>query len=155
MIAKNEETYTLLQEQFEKRQVKKRYIALLDGEITSRSEKGFIRLPLRPDYDNCPLQMVDFQHGKNAVTRYETLGTQVITIEGQEHLCTRIAYYPESGRTHQLRVHSAHPDGMDRPILGDPLYGQAADRMYLHAESLEFRHPYTGQAIQFTTTAPF
>ena len=155
LIAKNEETYTLLQEQFEKRQVKKRYIALLDGEITTRSEKGFIRLPLRPDYDNCPLQMVDFQHGKNAVTRYEILGTQVITIEGQEHLCTRIAYYPESGRTHQLRVHSAHPDGIDCPILGDPLYGQAANRMYLHAESLEFRHPYTGQAIQFTTTAPF
>ena len=155
LIAKNEETHTLLQEQFEKRQVKKRYIALLDGEITTRSEKGFIRLPLRPDYDNCPLQMVDFQHGKNAVTRYEILGTQVITIEGQEHRCTRIAYYPESGRTHQLRVHSAHPDGMDCPILGDPLYGQAADRMYLHAESLQFRHPHANQHILVTREAPF
>ena len=155
LIAKNEETHALLQEQFEKRQVKKRYIALLDGEITSKKEKGYIRLPLRPDYDNSPLQMVDFQHGKNAVTRYEILGTQSLTIEGQEHRCTRMAYYPESGRTHQLRIHSAHPDGMDCPILGDPLYGQAADRMYLHAESLEFRHPVTGQAITFEKKAPF
>ena len=155
LIAKNEETHAMLQEQFEKRQVKKRYIALLDGKVTSRSEKDFIRLPLRPDYDNSPLQMVDFQHGKNAVTRYEILGPQLLTIEGQEHPCTRMAYYPESGRTHQLRVHSAHPDGMGCPILGDPLYGQAADRMYLHAESLQFRHPHTGQTIQFTTAAPF
>ena len=155
LIAKNEETHAMLQEQFEKRQVKKRYIALLDGEATSRSEKGRIRLPLRPDYDNSPLQMVDFQHGKNAVTRYEILGSQTLTIEGQEHRCTRMAYYPETGRTHQLRIHSAHPDGMDCPILGDPLYGQAADRMYLHAERLEFRHPNTNQHIQIIKEAPF
>ena len=155
LIAKNEETHALLQEQFEKRQVKKRYIALLDGDITSHNKEGYIRLPLRPDYDNSPLQLVDFQHGKNAVTRYEILGPQSLTIEGKEHLCTRMAYYPESGRTHQLRIHSAHPDGMDCPILGDPLYGQAADRMYLHAESLEFRHPQTGESISIEKKAPF
>lgn len=155
LIAKNEETHALLQEQFEKRQVKKRYIALLDGDITSHNKEGYIRLPLRPDYDNSPLQLVDFQHGKNAVTRYEILCPQSLTIEGKEHLCTRMAYYPESGRTHQLRIHSAHPDGMDCPILGDPLYGQAANRMYLHAESLEFRHPHTGESISFEKKAPF
>ena len=155
LIAKNEETHALLQEQFEKRQVKKRYIALLDDDITSHNKEGYIRLPLRPDYDNSPLQLVDFQHGKNADTRYEILGPQSLTIEGKEHRCTRMAYYPESGRTHQLRIHSAHPDGMDCPILGDPLYGQAADRMYLHAESLEFRHPHTNQNILITKEAPF
>ena len=155
LVAKDEQTHTLLQEQFEKREVKKRYIALLDGIVTSKNEKDFIRLPLRPDYDNCPLQMVDFQYGKNAVTRYEILGITSHFIDEKEHFCTRMAYYPESGRTHQLRVHSAHPDGMDCPILGDPLYGQAADRMYLHAESLQFRHPQTGQSIKFEKKAPF
>ena len=155
LVAKDEETHTLLQEQFEKREVKKRYIALLDGIVTTKNEKDFIRLPIRPDYDNCPLQMVDFQHGKSAVTRYEILGHTSHFIDGKEHSCTRIAYYPESGRTHQLRVHSAHPDGMDCPILGDPLYGQAANRMYLHAESLQFRHPQTNQHIQITKEAPF
>ena len=155
LIAKDEKTHAMLQEQFEKRQVKKRYIALLDGKVNTPNEKDFIRLPLRPDYDNSPLQMVDFQHGKSAVTRYEILGSQTLTIEGQEHRCTRMAYYPETGRTHQLRIHSAHPDGMDCPILGDPLYGQAADRMYLHAEYLQFRHPHTGLTIQFTAAAPF
>ena len=155
LIAKNEETHALLQEQFEKRQVKKRYIALLDGDITSHNKEGYIRLPLRPDYDNSPLQLVDFHHGKNAFTRYEILGLQTLTIEGKEHPCTRMAYYPESGRTHQLRIHSAHPDGMDCPILGDPLYGQASDRMYLHAESLEFRHPHTGESISIEKKAPF
>ena len=155
LVAKDEQTHTQLQEQFEKREVKKRYIALLDGIVTSKNEKDFIRLPLRPDYDNCPLQMVDFQHGKSAITRYEILGITSHFIDEKEHFCTRMAYYPESGRTHQLRVHSAHPDGMDCPILGDPLYGQAADRMYLHAESLQFRHPQTGQNMKFEKKAPF
>ena len=155
LVAKDEETHTLLQEQFEKREVKKRYIALLDGTVTTKNEKDFIRLPIRPDYDNCPLQMVDFKHGKSAVTRYEILGHVSHFIDEKEHFCTRIAYYPESGRTHQLRVHSAHPDGMDCPILGDPLYGQAANRMYLHAESLQFRHPQTGQILIITATVPF
>lgn len=155
LVAKDEETHALLQEQFEKREVKKRYIALLDGTVTSKHEKNFIRLPLRPDYDNCPLQIVDLQHGKSAVTRYEILGPHNLTIEEKKYLCTRMAYYPESGRTHQLRIHSAHPDGMDCPILGDPLYGQAADRMYLHAESLQFRHPHTEQIVKFIATVPF
>ena len=142
MAAKDKDTHALLQQQFESRSVKKRYIALLDG-IPQVAPKGFIRLPLRPDFDNRPLQMVDDEWGKPAVTRYEILGST------DTH--TRVAFYPETGRTHQLRVHAAHPDGLNCPIVGDPLYGQAADFMHLHAESLEFRHPHTFQRIKLTS----
>ena len=147
LAAKDKDTHALLQKQFESRTVKKRYIALLDGIPQDKPSKGFIRLPMRPDYDNRPLQMVCFEYGKAAVTRYEMLN---------EHPdATRIAYYPETGRTHQLRVHSAHPDGMNAPIKGDRLYGQPADRLYLHAETLEFRHPVTDQRMHITKEAPF
>ncbi len=145
LAAKNKDTHAELQKQFEGRSVKKRYIALLDGIPQDKEPKGFIRLPLRPDFDNRPLQMVCFEYGKPAVTRYEILDTQ--------NARTRIAYYPETGRTHQLRVHSAHPDGMNCPIVGDRLYGQPSDRMYLHAERLEFRHPHTGQIIRLSRDA--
>ena len=145
LAAKDKDTHAELQKQFEGRSVKKRYIALLDGIPQDKEPKGFIRLPLRPDFDNRPLQMVCFEYGKPAVTRYEILDTQ--------NARTRIAYYPETGRTHQLRVHSAHPDGMNSPIVGDPLYGQPSDRMYLHAERLEFRHPHTGQIIRLSREA--
>ena len=147
LAAKDKDTHKLLQAQFEGRTVKKRYIALLEG-IPQVEPKGFIRLPMRPDFDNRPLQMVDFEFGKPAVTRYE-----IIPNEANVH--TRIAYYPETDRTHQLRVHSAHPDGMDCPIVGDPLYGQPADRLYLHAETLQFMHPVTGQRMKITKEAPF
>ena len=142
LAAKDKDTHALLQQQFESRSVKKRYIALLDG-IPQVAPKGFIRLPLRPDFDNRPLQMVDDEWGKPAVTRYEILGST------DTH--TRVAFYPETGRTHQLRVHAAHPDGLNCPIVGDQLYGQAADFMHLHAESLEFRHPHTFQRIKLTS----
>lgn len=157
LAAKDKETHALLQQQFENRSVKKRYIALLDG-TPSVAPKGFIRLPLRPDFDNRPLQMVDYELGKPAVTRYELLtppydGGQGDVTSTKGH--TRVAYYPETGRTHQLRVHSAHPEGMNCPILGDPLYGQPADRMYLHAETLEFRHPITNQRVKVMVEADF
>jgi tRNA pseudouridine32 synthase/23S rRNA pseudouridine746 synthase len=146
LAAKDKDTHAELQKQFEGRSVKKRYTALLEG-IPSVEPKGFIRLPMRPDFDNRPLQMVDFEFGKPAVTRYEILET----IDNR----TRIAFWPETGRTHQLRVHAAHPDGLNCPIVGDPLYGQAANRMYLHAESLEFRHPHTKENMKFEKKAPF
>ena len=156
LAAKDKDTHGLLQKQFEGRTVKKRYIALLDGPVTGKEPKGFIRLPLRPDFDNRPLQMVDFQYGKPAVTRYEIIS--VILSEAKDlntpHY-TRIALYPETGRTHQLRVHAAHPDGLNCPIVGDPLYGQPADRLYLHAERLEFRHPITNKTLRITKEAPF
>jgi tRNA pseudouridine32 synthase/23S rRNA pseudouridine746 synthase len=143
LAAKDKDTHALLQKQFEGRTVKKRYIALLDGSPKNKEPKGFIRLPMRPDFDNRPLQMVDFEYGKPAVTRYEILSP------------TRIAYYPETGRTHQLRVHSAHPEGMDCPIVGDSLYGQPAERLYLHAELLEFYHPVTNKILRIKKEAPF
>ena len=152
LAAKDKDIHTLLQKQFEGRSVKKRYVALLDGIPHGKEPKGFIRLPLRPDFDNRPLQLVDFEYGKPAVTRYELLPPSQ---GGQGGLLTRIALYPETGRTHQLRVHAAHPDGLDCPIVGDPLYGRPSDRLYLHAEALEFRHPVTNQRMYITKEAPF
>lgn len=146
LASKDKDTHALLQKQFEGRTVKKRYIALLEG-IPQAEPKGFIRLPLRPDFDNRPLQMVCYEYGKPAVTRYEIMDT--------ENDRTRMAFYPETGRTHQLRVHAAHPEGLNCPIVGDPLYGQPAERLYLHAERLEFRHPVTGQRLQIQKEAPF
>lgn len=145
LIAKTKEIHACLQEQFEKQEVKKRYIALLSGKPDTPLT-GFIRLPLCPDYENRPLQKVDYEHGKPSVTRYELL---------EDHLHTRIAFYPQTGRTHQLRVHAAHPEGLNTPIIGDPLYGQPAERLYLHAERLEFRHPITGKIIRIQQSAPF
>ena len=145
LIAKTKEVHACLQEQFEKQEVRKRYIALLSGKPDVASA-GFIRLPLCPDYENRPLQKVDYEHGKPAITRYELL-------EDTAH--TRIAFYPATGRTHQLRVHAAHPDGLNTPIKGDPLYGQPAERLYLHAERLEFRHPVTNKTLRITKEAPF
>jgi tRNA pseudouridine32 synthase/23S rRNA pseudouridine746 synthase len=146
LAAKDKDTHAELQKQFEGRSVKKRYTALLEG-IPSVEPKGFIRLPMRPDFDNRPLQMVDFEFGKPAVTRYEILET----IDNR----TRIAFWPETGRTHQLRVHAAHPDGLNCPIVGDPLYGQPAERLYLHAEGLEFRHPKTGKRLHILAQTTF
>ena len=145
LIAKNKEVHAELQKQFENQQVKKRYIAILSGKPDVPTT-GFIRLPLCPDYANRPLQTVDYEHGKPSVTRYELL-------DNAEQ--TRIAFYPETGRTHQLRVHAAHPDGLNTPISGDPLYGQPAERLYLHAERLEFRHPITHKIMRTEKEAPF
>lgn len=145
LIAKTKSVHQALQQLFETRAIKKRYIALLDREIVER--KGFIRLPLSPDPNDRPRQIVSFEYGKPAVTRYEVL--QVTSG------CTRIAFYPQTGRTHQLRVHAAHPDGLDAPIIGDTLYGRASDRMYLHAESLIFKHPVSGQSIHLVCPPDF
>jgi tRNA pseudouridine32 synthase/23S rRNA pseudouridine746 synthase len=155
LIAKEKDIHARLQEQFETRQVKKRYIALLEGTPHDKEPKGFIRLPLRPDYDNRPLQMVCFEYGKPAVTRYSVIPSETKNPDDNQKSRTRIAYWPETGRTHQLRVHSAHPDGMNCPIVGDPLYGQPSDRLYLHAETLEFRHPVTGKMMRISCEAPF
>ena len=87
--------------------------------------------------------MVDYERGKPAITDYEMLGDN------------RIALYPLTGRTHQLRMHCAHPDGLGCPIRGDELYGKASDRLYLHAERLELTHPVTGNRISFSQPAPF
>lgn len=137
LIAKNKKVHQHLQAQFKNRMIKKRYIALLDGKIPSK--EGTITLPLRMNPLDRPRQIVDHEHGKTAITLYRVLNEQ----EGR----TLIAFYPLTGRTHQLRVHAAHPEGLHCPIRGDELYGRKADRLYLHAESLEFVHPITKKII--------
>ena len=148
IVAKSLEVYRSLQEQFVKHQVKKRYIAVLENlEILDRldvlEKKGTISLPLRPDPMNRPRQIVDHEHGKRAVTDYEFLNENTV------------ALYPQTGRTHQLRIHCAHPEGLGRPIKGDELYGTKADRLYLHAEQIWFRHPVTGEDMHFISPSPF
>lgn len=139
VIAKSKEAHRHLQEQFEKRLIRKRYIALLEGNVVQ--DKGIIDLPICPDPLDRPRQVVDRMHGKPAITEYEVL-------ERTDNR-TRVAFYPHTGRTHQLRVHAAHPLGLHCPIVGDELYGHKADRLYLHAEALEFRHPETGEEMRF------
>lgn len=144
VIAKNKDIHKELQQQFITRQVKKSYIALLDGIVSK--EKGEIDLPLKLDYDHRPCQMVA-SDGKKARTKFE-----VIAIENEK---TRVRFYPITGRTHQLRVHSAHKDGLNAPIVGDELYGTSAERLCLHAESLEFIHPITKNIIKIKTPPNF
>lgn len=142
VLARTEEAYAELQRQFASRETSKRYEALLDG--TPSSSDGTIRLPLIADIMDRPRQRVDPECGKPAVTRYHVAATRP---DGT----TLIYLYPHTGRTHQLRVHCAHPAGLGCPILGDPLYGRGtpAKRMYLHAAMVEFRHPVTGERMRF------
>lgn len=149
VAAKSMEVYKAMQALFASRDVKKEYIALLDGVPAAKS--GTISLPLAADYDARPRQKVDFHKGKEAVTRYEVL--EVVDYECKQ--CAMVRFEPLTGRTHQLRVHSAYKDGLDVPIVGDALYGKLADRLMLHAASLEFRHPVTGEKISITAKVPF
>ena len=144
-IAKTKAIHQNLQAQFKNRTVKKRYIALLDGPVAS--DQGTIDLPLCLDPEDRPRQIVSEEYGKPAITYYQVL-------EPNLHY-TRIAFYPLTGRTHQLRVHAAHPKGLNVPIAGDELYGKRADRLYLHAEYLEFRHPITGEVVCVEKKADF
>lgn len=145
IVAKTMDAYRPLQEQFIKRQVKKRYIAQLEGleRLEELESKGTISLPLRPDPMNRPRQVVDLEHGKRAVTDYELLDDGLV------------ALYPQTGRTHQLRIHCAHPEGLGCPIKGDELYGNKADRLYLHAEQIWFRHPITDEEMHFISPPSF
>ncbi len=145
LIAKSMVAHKALQGQFLKRSIKKRYIALLEGRI-ERME-GTIDLPLRVDLDNRPNQMVCYEYGKSAVTNFE-----VVEYNGKQ---TRIAFYPITGRTHQLRMHAAHSLGLNCPIVGDTLYGTRANRLQLHAEYIAFRHPASGQLIEIEVAADF
>ena len=146
LVAFDIETYKKLQTQFLRREVRKRYTALLDG-VTCRPVHGEIRLPMRPDPLDRPYQKVDFAGGKEAVTEYRILETKGNT--------TRVALFPHTGRTHQLRLHCAHADGLAAPIIGDRLYGHGHGRLCLHAEQLEFTHPVTGKKMTFERRAEF
>lgn len=140
VIALNEASYQHLQQQFASRQVHKMYVALLQHPMPVGQE-GDIRLPLSPDYLDRPRQQVDYERGKQADTHYCVLSVE------QGH--ARVALWPHTGRTHQLRVHCAHPDGLGNPIVGDRLYGQSAERLMLHAQQISFKHPVTGKEMIF------
>ncbi len=138
LVAKTKEVHQHLQAQFKNHTIKKRYIALLDGVI--EQSEGIIDLPLCLNPMDRPRQVVDEVYGKPAITRYEVLKR---TEDGR----TLVAFYPLTGRTHQLRVHSAHPRGLHCPIVGDELYGKKAERLHLHAERLEFLHPVSEEKM--------
>ncbi|MBM7113663.1 pseudouridine synthase [Archangium primigenium] len=137
--------HALLQRQFLHRAVDKRYVAWVDGRVPA--DEGLIDLPLRVDLDDRPRQIHDPVHGKPALTRW-----RVLERRGAR---TRVAFFPLTGRTHQLRVHAAHPLGLGAPIVGDRLYGHEGPRLLLHAEALTFTHPGTGERVTFTRPAPF
>ena len=147
VFAKGADCLAVLQQQFERHEVEKSYIArLCPGKPLA--ESGRISLPLMLDYDDRPRQMVDFQEGKQAVTDWELLRT----LPGGEAL---VRFTPLTGRTHQLRVHAAHPLGLGRPIAGDRLYGGGPGRLCLHAAALSFTHPRSGQRLSFTSDPSF
>lgn len=145
LAAKTKEAHQNLQAQFKNRTIQKRYIALLEGEVPQ--DEGEIRLPLCSDPLDRPRQIVSEEFGKPALTRYRVLERT----SGK----TLIAFYPQTGRTHQLRVHAAHPLGLHCPILGDELYGRKAERLYLHAEYLAFTHPITSERIEIQKSPAF
>ena len=146
VLAKTARVHHILSQQFEYREVKKRYVALLSKRPTP-GERGVINLPLAPDLENLPKQRVDRERGKEAITAYEVLGVEAKGV--------RIAFYPQTGRTHQLRVHAASPEGLNAPIVGDRLYGHIENRLYLHAEAIDFIHPVTRKPMHFELPAPF
>ncbi len=146
LIAKTKRVHQNLQAQFKNRLIKKRYVALLEGIVPK--DKGTIDLPLCLNPLDRPRQMVHAEHGKPAITDFQVLER----MDGKQ---TRIAFYPHTGRTHQLRIHAAHPLGLHCPIVGDELYGEKAERLYLHAEYLEFTHPVTGETVRITKEAGF
>ena len=160
LVAKTDEAYHHLQEQFTSRSVKKKYLAIVEG--VPAEEHGIIDLPLLSDPMNRPRQVVDYEKGKRAITEY-----RVVTITPPQPLpsgggerrrvfpVTLLALWPHTGRTHQLRMHCAHPDGLGCPILGDELYGRKADRLYLQAQAITLVHPVTGKRMHFELPAEF
>ena len=186
VIAKTLYAYHNLQKQFSEHTIEKRYVAVLENQMTPTQpprgeetvlQRGEISLPLRPDLNDRPRQVVDYEHGKPAITKYRLItdsqpesNTQssnhnwlpplapnvVSQFSIPNSQFPRVALFPQTGRTHQLRVHCAHKDGLDNPILGDTLYGsKRADRLYLHADSIIFIHPTTGEEMTFTSPVPF
>lgn len=153
LVAKTKKVHQDLQAQFANRSIKKRYVAVLDGIVLSE-RTGRIELPLCLNPLDRPRQIVSKEYGKEAITEYKIISESEKIIDESERSIneprkyTRIVFYPLTGRTHQLRVHAAHPEGLGCPILGDELYGKKADRLYLHAEYIEFRHPIYGDIFR-------
>jgi tRNA pseudouridine32 synthase/23S rRNA pseudouridine746 synthase len=151
VVALDRDAHRNLSAQFRRRETRKRYVALLDGEldVASKGERGRIELSFRLDIDNRPYQIHDEVNGKLGISEWEVLGLE----DGR----TRVAFRPITGRTHQLRVHAAHALGLGVPIAGDPLYGrgEAPGEMKLHASELGFAHPRTADALTFRSAPPF
>ncbi len=145
VISFNADVYRELQRQFAMREVTKEYVAILDG--TLPNDAGTISLPLRPNFEERPRQMVDYISGKEAITNYRVIS--------HTNTQTRISLTPHTGRTHQLRVHCAHTQGLNSPIVGDRLYGKPSRRLMLHAEKIAFRHPITREVIGVESPAEF
>lgn len=133
--------------QFQNRTCAKAYVALLDG--VPEEAAGTVELPFRLDIDNRPTQIYDPVHGKWGITHWEILGV--------ENGRARVRMVPETGRTHQLRVHAAHPKGLGIPIVGDPLYGTGTGpgQLKLHAAELSLDHPDSGERLTFHAPTPF
>lgn len=149
VLAKTEEVYKALQAYFQRRDILKRYEALIKGERLM--DEGVIELPLLPNPFDRPRQMVSREHGKPALTRY-------IIRERRADGTIFVDFYPLTGRTHQLRVHAAHPEGLNAPILGDRLYGngtEESDRLMLHAAEIRFMHPVTKEEMHFCIPSQF
>ena len=144
LVAKTKQTHQDLQAQFHHRKVKKTYLARLEHDLPATvADKGIISIPLRPDPLDRPRQLADPINGKPAVTTYTRTGSRDVVL------------LPQTGRTHQLRVHCAHHDGLGTPILGDTLYGTPADRLYLHASQLTITHPVTKKIMTFHSPCPW
>ena len=150
VLALTKDAHRNLSKQFQHRLTKKEYIALLDGALPKEhGNSGTITLPFRLDIENRPYQIYDEIHGKMGISHWRRISV--------ENGITRIHFQPITGRTHQLRIHSAHPKGLGLPILDDPLYGNGADpgKMKLHASKLSFDHPGTSERLTFTSPVPF
>ena len=150
VLAKTQEVYKTLQAYFQRRDILKRYEAVVKlSDISHQtSDEGMISLPLLPDPYDRPRQMVNKEHGKVAITRY------VVREQRADGTCL-VDFYPLTGRTHQLRVHAAHPDGLNAPIVGDRLYGSPAERLMLHAAEITFLHPITQEEMHFCIPSQF
>lgn len=163
VLALTERAQRNIQQQFVNRTIKKRYVAILEGEVAGDIEKGLMKvqgeitLPLRGDFEDRPKQLVCFEHGKKSKTQWEVIET----VDGK----SKLYLYPETGRTHQLRVHCAHPQGLNIPILGDDLYGhnnysdntknKKPQRLHLHAQMLTLSHPITKETMVFQIDSEF
>ena len=147
LAAKDKDVHAKLQSQFETRSILKEYTAILDGVLQKKS--GIIDLPICLNPLDRPRQMVDFENGKPAITEYKIVGVS----DGR----TKVIFKPHTGRTHQLRVHSAHASGLGCPISGDELYGNpdSAPRLCLHASRLVFRHPVSDKEVEIVSPCPF
>ena len=145
LLAKTRSVHHELQQLFEQRKVIKHYVAIVQGRLEGLG--GIVALPIRADINDRPRQIVCFEHGKPSTTLWQLINQ----VDG----CTRVLFKPVTGRTHQLRVHSAASRGLRYPIVGDRLYGEANGRLKLHAQSLEFEHPVTLKQLKISCKVPF